>query len=343
MVDTSRRVCTLAAAVLLVLPAAACTAQSPPPPAASTQGSSGGQALPAPRDLASTNATTIKASPSPDWAIAAGDSVWVAGVGPGLQRYDATTATPTGAQNLKSVCLGMDQGFGSVWAGSCSYDKPALVRLDTATGKLLAQIPLPQPPAQESSIGAGEGAVWLLNFDGTQIMVVDPHTNTVGRPHPAPPGAAALRAGHGAVWVSVSPRSSTAAPGSLVRLNPSTGDVVATIGLGPGPRFLAIGPDAVWVMNQGDGTVSRVDPLTNRVTATITVSSRGITGGDIAAGADAVWVRVSDALAVRIDPKTNTVADRLGPSAGSGGVAIATTSVWFTAHDVQTIWRLPQS
>jgi hypothetical protein len=79
------------------------------------------------------------------------------------------------------------------------------------------------------------------------------------------------------------------------------------------------------------------------VTATIKVSSGGISGGDIAASADAVWVRVTDdALAVRIDPRTNAVVDRLGPPTGSGGAAIAEASVWITAHDDrQAVWRLP--
>ena len=43
-----------------------------------------------------------------------------------------------------------------------------------------------------------------------------------------------------------------------------------------------------------------------------------------------------------IDPQANAVVDRLGPLAGSGGIAITDTSVWITAHDVQSIWRLPQ-
>ena len=44
----------------------------------------------------------------------------------------------------------------------------------------------------------------------------------------------------------------------------------------------------MWVLNQTDGTVSRIDPLTNEVVATIQVGVPG-PGGDIAAGAWAVW------------------------------------------------------
>jgi len=77
-------------------------------------------------------------------------------------------------------------------------------------------------------------------------------------------------------------------------------------------------------MNASDGSVSRVDPTTNAVTATIKVATKVI-DGDIAAAADAVWVRLvkDDALAVRIDPRSNAVVDRFGPASGSGDIAIA--------------------
>jgi DNA-binding beta-propeller fold protein YncE len=135
----------------------------------------------------------------------------------------------------------------------------------------------------------------------------------------------------------------TTTPGQVVRLDPATGQTLAAIKVGRDASFLAVGPDAVWAMSASDATVSRIDPTTNTLTATITVSSSAVSGGDIAAAADAVWVRVTDdALAVRIDPHTNTVVDRLGPPEGSGGLAIADTSVWFTAHDTHTIWQLPR-
>src|SRR3954454_13293023 len=210
-------------------------------------------------------------------------------------------------------------------------------RVDAASGASTADISMPGRLAAESSVGAGEGAVWLLTTGSPrQLLAVDPGSNTVARTLPAPEGAKAVRAGLGAVWVSV------AAPGQVVRLDPASGRIVATVAVGQDASFLAVGPDAVWVISATDGTVSRVDAATNTVTATIKVSSGAISGGDIAASEDAVWVRVTDdALAVRIDPQANAVVDRLGPPAGSGGVAIADASVWITAHDRQSIWRLP--
>jgi streptogramin lyase len=244
----------------------------------------------------------------------------------------------TGQFAIFSVCSAMDQGFGSVWAVSCEFSSPKLVRIDAKSGASIAEIPVSARLPAESSIGAGEGAVWMLTSGSPrQLIAVDPGTNTVARTFPAPEGAVAVRAGLGSVWVSV------AAPGQLVRLDPASGKVVATIDVGPSASFLALAPGAVWVITGSDGTVARVDPARNTVTARIRVSSGGISGGDIAATADAVWVRVTkDALAVLINPQTNAVVDRVGPSAGSGGVVIAGASVWITAHDRQSIWRLPR-
>jgi virginiamycin B lyase len=335
---TARSFSTVVAAALIAFPTAACTGNPAPPPAASLQSSQRPDPLPAPRDIAGSGASTIRATPSPDWVVAAARSVWVAGVGPGLTRYDATTGAATGEVAVYPVCSAMDQGFESIWAMSCDFSSPALVRIDTKTGATTARIRVPARLPAESSVGAGEGAVWVLT-SGTprQLLAVDPATNTVARTLTAPEGAVAVRAGLGSVWISV------ATPGQVVRLDPASGEVVATVAVGRSASFLALGPDAVWVISGSDGTVSRVDPATNTVASTIKVSSGRISGGDIAAAADSVWVRVTDdALAVRIDPHTNAVVDRLGPSAGSGGVAIADASVWITAHDTQSIWRLPR-
>ena len=319
--------------VLLVALATACGASPPPPTAEATP------ALPAAQDIVGAGARTISAAPSPDWAVAAAGSVWVSGVGPGLTRYDATTGAPTGEVAVYSVCSSMDRGFGSVWAMSCDYSAPQLVRVDEKTGAETARIALPTRLPAESSVGAGEGTVWVLSADSPrQLVGVDPGTNKPARTLAAPDGAVAVRAGLGSVWVTVS------TPGEVVRIDPASGAVAARVAVGRGTSFLALGPDAVWALNSSDGTVSRVDARTNAV--------GGDDPGRAAVGSPGARspprrtrcaVRVTgDAVAVRIDPRTNAVVDRFGPGAGSGGVAIADNSVWITAHDTRTIWRLPR-
>jgi 40-residue YVTN family beta-propeller repeat len=123
------------------------------------------------------------------------------------------------------------------------------------------------------------------------------------------------------------------------RIDPMTNRVVATIPVRCQPRFLAVGEGGVWVLNQADGTVSRIDPQTNQVAATIEVGVPGF-GGDIAAGEGAVWVRANKFLLSKIDPKSNQVVKRFGPAQGSGAVRAGDGKVWVSAHDVNKVWSL---
>ena len=253
---TARLLHTAIAAMLLAFPTAACAGNPAPPGAVDPSSSAAADALPVPRDIAASGAHRITAMPNPDWAIATAGSVWVAGVGQGLTRYDALSGAVTGEVQIYSVCSSMDQGFGSVWAMSCDFTAPTVVRIDEKTGAVTARIGLPARLPAESSLGVGGNAVWLLTGDVLgRLLMIDPQINAVARTLPAPDGAVAVRAGFGSVWVSV------AAPGQLVRIDPASGAVVATVAVGRGASFLAIGPDAVWVVNSSDGTVSRVDPI----------------------------------------------------------------------------------
>ena len=59
--------------------------------------------------------------------------------------------------------------------------------------------------------------------------------------------------------------------------------------VGDGPVDVAVGEGAVWVVNQLDGTVMRLDPETGKVVATIHVGNEP---QRIAAGEGRVWVTV---------------------------------------------------
>jgi YVTN family beta-propeller protein len=65
--------------------------------------------------------------------------------------------------------------------------------------------------------------------------------------------------------------------------------VPTTIPVGDGPVDVAFGEGALWVVNQLDGTVSRIDPESNEVVETISVGSEP---QRVAAGEGRVWVTV---------------------------------------------------
>jgi DNA-binding beta-propeller fold protein YncE len=117
--------------------------------------------------------------------------------------------------------------------------------------------------------------------------------------------------------------------GTLLRIDPRTNRIVATIPVGRGQGGVAIGQGAVWVANPKDGTVSRVNPQTNTVVATVALAGKSATNVSLAASPGAVWAtdNDNDALA-RIDPKTNKVIATIPNQIGASDVAYGASSTW---------------
>jgi YVTN family beta-propeller protein len=232
-------------------------------------------------------------------------------------------------------CAALDTGFGAAWTATCSGD--GLARIDPATGAVTTVDLGAVIPDSEASIGVGEGAVWVVvEGNPRRLLRVDPTTMAIAASYDIPGSPTAVRAGLGAVWVSDPTKS------LVHRVDPATGAIAATISVGKQPQFIVVGEGSLWTMDQNSGTISRVDPATNSVSATIRLGET-IQGGDIAVGGGSIWLRGSRTLLFQIDPATNEIVARYGPSAGSGSVAADESAVWITAHDVTTIWRLEYS
>lgn len=234
-------------------------------------------------------------------------------------------------------------------------------------------------PAPCGAMTVAFGALWVANCSDSSVYRIDLTSNRVtaiiATGLADPTGELSLASGAGSIWVlsdargvlsRIDPYTNTVAAripvaagsyaaafafgavwitnttpgnGGVQRIDPVSERVTATVAVGPTPRFLAAGEEGVWTLNQGDGTVTRIDPGSNRVVATIDVHMPG-GGGDIAVGGGRVWVRGKGVLLAAIDPATNQVVEVLGPPAGSGAVRVADDLVWVTAHDTQTVWVL---
>ena len=327
---------TLVLAVALVLTAAACADDDGNGTAASTMSATTTEtaALPEIQDIEEAGALDIDTSGNADWVTVAGGSAWLANVGTGITRYDLATGDVLGEIKTNDICLAMDEGFGSLWAGDC-VDK-TLLRIDLSTGALVATIILPfdSIPA-ESSVAVGDDGVWMLSTGTRRDLVrIDPTTNAVADTFPAPRGATAVRAGDGSLWVT------RAYAGQLLRVDPATGEELAEIDVAPESTFLALGEGGVWTMGS-TGEVVHVNPATNSVVATIPTGGQ-VDHGDVAAGGGYVWARLSESLFAKIDPTTDTVVARYGPpSEGSGGIDADDQAVWVSDYLAQTLWRLP--
>jgi YVTN family beta-propeller protein len=106
------------------------------------------------------------------------------------------------------------------------------------------------------------------------------------------------------------------------------------------PDWLAI-DEHVWVSNSPKNTVSRIDPKTNKVVATITVGKDPCSG--LAAGFDSIWVpNCGDPSVSRIDRQTGKVTATLPLTIGNeeGGLATGAGSVWMMTDAKGTLARI---
>jgi YVTN family beta-propeller protein len=125
---------------------------------------------------------------------------------------------------------------------------------------------------------------------------------------------------------------------SVTRVDPRAARATHTIPAGDGPVGIAAGQGAVWVANTEDDSVSRIDPANGRVTATID-AGRGPRG--VAVGEGGVWVANSlDDSVTRIDPGTNRVAETIPVGAGPTAVAVGGGAVWVANNHDGTVTRI---
>ena len=113
---------------------------------------------------------------------------------------------------------------------------------------------------------------------------------------------------------------------------------MAVIPVGPKPRFLTAGAGLIWTLNQGDGTVTRIEARSKKVTATITAGIPG-SGGDIAWGAGFIWATLLNVPLIAIDPTTNKVVRQwIGP--GGDSLRFGHDSIWLTDYKQGTLSRI---
>ena len=199
--------------------------------------------------------------------------------------------------------------------------------ISAAGGVVTADVPVGSSP---SSVAAGDGSVWVTNYNAGTVSRIDPATHAVKETIPAVSTPSAIAVGAGSVWVA------NTWSGTVSWINPTVNRVVETIPVGNGPSGIAVGDGSVWVANSSDGTLTRIDPQTNLVQATIPV---GNGPNAIAAGAGGVWVANEFSGTVsRIDPATNqAVTIRVGSR--PQGVAVADGLVWVGAQASDTAHR----
>jgi YVTN family beta-propeller protein len=266
-----------------------------------------------------------------------GDAVWVANGGDDtLTRIDASTRDVAGSIGLGRTPSAITTGAGGVWVASGIGGSGAVFRVEPQSNDVvLARItrngaPDPFAPPTPSALAVGGGGIWT---NGNPRFLVERLSVSDGRlSRPVRVGSAhsvdGLAYGFGALWIASS------ADDSVLRLDPTTGHVVAVIRVAAvgartaGPYGIAVGDGSVWVTDALASRVSRIDPHLNTVSATIVVGRRPTA---IVIGGGRAWVlNRDDGTVMAIDSATDRVITSAKVGTGATGIAEGAGAVWVT-------------
>ena len=276
---------------------------------------------------------SLKVSGTADWVAIARDAVWVGGSGPDLVvRIDPRTNSITDRVALPGEpCAGMVLGFGALWAPLCG-DHPGLARIDLSTRKLDRVTPLPAVMA-EAGIAAAGDSLWLPVDDRGGFARLDPATGRVRSVLALPPGSFNPLGQGDRLWVT-----STKAD-RLTAVDARNAVVIGHARTGPQPRFLAAGAGAVWTLNQGDGSVTRIEAASMKVMATTPLGIPGH-GGDIAFARGWVFATLMGVPLTAVSAAdARPVRQWVGP--GGDSLRIGHGAVWLTDYRKGFVARYP--
>jgi virginiamycin B lyase len=279
-----------------------------------------------------TPTATLHLAKTADWVAITPDAVWVGSTGPyAVHRIDPKTNQRVATVTLRGEpCSGLATGFGSLWVPLCG--KPAMLAKVDLTSNKIASIFRIGPAASEGGIATSPDSVWLVVDKEGSLARIDPASGAVRQRIKVPAGSYNPFYSDGRIWV-------TRAEGSEVAsVDATTGAVLGTVRTGPGPRFVTAGADAVWTLNQGDGTLTRVPTASNQSAKTIALGTPGH-GGDISFGLGMVWTTMVKVPLSAVDAATTTLRCQwTGP--GGDSLGIGHGAIWLTDYHGGTIMRI---
>ncbi len=180
-----------------------------------------------------------------------GGSVWVtySGTNTTITRIDASSGSVLPGLSLgPSCCNTVSAGLGELWV-SFGHE---VARIN-ASGNVVGGPIKVTGGKVGAGVSVGEGAVWVVQGDGSVIRIDPRSGNPVGSPIPTHIGRYYdIETGLGDVWICDYDKN------TVTQIDAATGKVVGTIAVGKNPYAMAVGDGAVWVTNEFDGTVSKI-------------------------------------------------------------------------------------
>jgi ABC-type transport system substrate-binding protein len=193
-----------------------------------------------------------------------------------------------------------------------------LLRIDVPTGRVVRVVNLPIQPG--TRLLTALGSVWVTEDLGPRLLRIDARTGRIERRFTfrGESLGAGLTYGAGALWLTLG--------SDVARVDPQTGRVLRRFATGS--RWLTFGDGAVWAVDPGNGVVTKIDPVENKIAARTKLHGWA---SDVAIGGGIVWVSVipdsvvfrlsEDDLSVEGTSPTGPDPQRLSFSAGKLWIA----------------------
>ncbi len=152
---------------------------------------------------------------------------------------------------------------------------------------------------------AGAGAAVVAIIVAAAVVLSRGGDKVPPRPIPEVPtyevqdSVMSMAQGAGAIWL--------AGPNGVSRFDPATNSVTQALRVGKtgDTRRVTFGAGLVWVTDQEESTLARIDPATNAVVGTVTLSGKP---QDVLFAGGAVWVTLPESgVVLRVDPGTQQV------------------------------------
>jgi YVTN family beta-propeller protein len=216
--------------------------------------------------------------------------------------------------------------------------------IDPKSNRIVAQIPVGATPTR---LVLTDDSLWVLNSEDGSVSRIDPDRRVVVRNIAIPGSGAGLGADATGAWALYAPTRGEGGVGAAnaAFIDARFNDVTRTVSLHQlfdGSDDFVFGAGSLWAVD--GGYVTRLDPATGKILATIRVGSQGTAGyeatSDIAFGEGAVWA-IGSADVVRIDPATNGIVATIPISQNPTGtppnptaLAVGEGSLWVASRAV---------
>ena len=229
--------------------------------------------------------------------------------------------------------VGMAVGEGAIWLPDPG--RSMIYKINPGTNQVTKEIPADllggggRFAAGKDAIAVGEGAVWAI-ISNNELRRYSAERGTQEAAVSLPSCSSGVIVAFGSVWITGTEND------ELYRVDPTTNQIAATIGLHSNPRSLAARDRSILVRNEGDGTIQRIDGKSGDLVAIIETGAVG--RGAIAVGGRFVWVSTHAEPIIQIDPYTNSVRGKFKVDMSEySSIRFGSGSLWVSGGSVRRI------